>query len=151
VVLRYFNVFGERQDPNSEYAAAVPKFIDSACNGKAISIFGDGHQTRDFVYVKDVVWANVFTAFHAKHFDVYNVGYGQYIEIGELAGIIRDQCSKLSGASVPAVQYGPARPGDVRYSMASIDKLTSTGWKPIHEFKRALQDTIQYFYQMKKP
>ncbi|KAL0481573.1 Vi polysaccharide biosynthesis protein VipB/TviC, partial [Acrasis kona] len=84
VALRYFNVFGERQDPKSEYAAAIPRFIQSACSSEAIQIFGDGHQTRDFVYVKDVVWANVFTAVHAKKFDVFNVGYGQYIEIGEL-------------------------------------------------------------------
>lgn len=146
VALRYFNVFGERQDPNSEYAAAIPKFIERACTRKAITIFGDGHQTRDFVYVKDVVWANVFIAFHAKKFDVYNVGYGQFIEVGELAEIVREQCSKLLGSSVPAVKHDAARPGDVRYSMASIDRLTAAGWRPKHNFKQALRETIQYFY-----
>jgi UDP-glucose 4-epimerase len=146
VALRYFNVFGDRQDPNSEYAAAIPKFIERACNSKAITIFGDGAQTRDFVYVKDVVWANVFVAFHAKRFDVFNVGYGQYITIGELANTVVDQCGKLTKSNIPAVKNEAPRPGDVRYSMASIDKLSAAGWRPKFNFKQSLRDTIQYFY-----
>ncbi len=149
VALRYFNVFGERQDPNSEYAAAIPKFIDRACNGEAITVFGDGKQTRDFVYVKDIVWANVYSAVHATKFNVYNVGYGHDITIGELAEIVRDQCQKLIGKPVPPVKYLDPRLGDVRYSLASIDRLSQTGWSPKHNFKQALRDTIQYFYSHK--
>lgn len=144
ISLRYFNVFGERQDPNSQYAAAIPKFIHKACVEKVdLPIFGDGEQTRDFVYVKDVVLANVFAATKMDEEytgTVYNVGYGKKITINELAKLIIQHC----GTNVKIKHVDP-RPGDVRHSMASVDKLKSTGWQPKYEFNTALKRTIDFF------
>ena len=86
--LRYFKVFGPRQDPKSQYAAAVPIFIDRAAKAETITIFGEGEQTRDFVYVKDVVAANAYFATQSQETGVFNVAYGQRITITELAAAI---------------------------------------------------------------
>src|SRR5208337_4928841 len=85
VSLRYFNVFGPRQDPKSQYAAAVPIFIDRAVKNLPITIYGNGAQTRDFIFVKDIVAANVFFATQSKATGVFNAAYGQKITINELA------------------------------------------------------------------
>ncbi|KAG2382083.1 hypothetical protein C9374_005875 [Naegleria lovaniensis] len=148
IALRYFNVFGERQDPNSQYAAAIPRFIDRACvKGEAIEIYGDGRQTRDFVYVKDVVWANVYASFFIGEFGVFNVGYGSYITINQMADIVESQCAKLTQKPVNKRVYLPRRPGDVVYSMASVRRLTNNGWKPKYSFKESAIQTIEYFYK----
>jgi UDP-glucose 4-epimerase len=148
ISLRYFNVFGERQDPKSQYAAAIPQFIDKACVQKVdLPIFGDGEQTRDFVYVKDVVLANVFAATEMDEKytgTVYNVGYGKKITINDLAKLIIRYC----GNDVKIKHVDP-RPGDVKHSMASVDKLKSTGWEPKYEFNSALKQTVNYFLQKK--
>ena len=102
--LRYFNVFGPRQDPKSQYAAAVPIFIDRAVKNQPITIYGDGEQTRDFIYVKDIVAANVFFATQSPATGVFNVAYGQRITINELAETI---CR--SAVSSSTIQYAPER------------------------------------------
>jgi UDP-glucose 4-epimerase len=89
--LRYFNVFGPRQDPKSQYAAAVPIFVARAVKHEPITIFGDGEQTRDFVYVKDIAAANAFFATQSSAGGVFNVAYGQRITIKELAAMICHQ------------------------------------------------------------
>ncbi|EFC48237.1 dTDP-glucose 4,6-dehydratase [Naegleria gruberi] len=151
IALRYFNVFGERQDPNSQYAAAIPRFIDRACKqNEAIEVFGDGRQTRDFVYVKDVVWANVYASFYIGEFGVFNVGYGSYITINQLADLVESECSKLSGKPAKKRIYKPKRAGDVSASMASVRRLTNNGWTPKYNFKESAIQTIQYFYQQGK-
>ncbi len=137
--MRYFNVFGPRQDPGSAYAAAVPIFISKAVKGEEIPIYGDGEQTRDFVYVKDVVAANVFMA-QSKWTGVYNVAYGKRLTINELANMI---ISILGSKS--KIRHLPERPGDIKHSMASIDKLLGTGFSPKSNFKEGLEKTIQYF------
>ncbi len=137
--LRYFNVFGPRQDPKSAYAAAVPIFIDKAVNNQPITVFGDGEQTRDFIYVKDIVAANVFLAL-GKHSGVYNCANGGKISITELAReIIRLTNSKSE------IQYLPERPGDIKHSRASVEKLLATGFTPTHSFADGLAETVRFF------
>jgi UDP-glucose 4-epimerase len=140
VCLRYFNVFGPRQDPGSAYAAAIPIFIDKAFRNEAISIFGDGEQTRDFINVRDVVAANAYLAVNDTLPGCYNVGSGNAICINELA----QRIIRLTGSTSELV-YAPERPGDVKHSMASVEKLITTGFKPVSDFDDGLRATIEYF------
>ncbi|MEA2069422.1 MAG: SDR family oxidoreductase [Verrucomicrobiota bacterium] len=139
-VMRYFNVFGPRQDPGSAYAAAVPIFIDKAARNETITIFGDGEQTRDFIYVKDIVAANVFLAMNETEPGFYNVAYGGRLTINDLAKKIVD----LTGSS-SKIEYAPERAGDVKHSMASVGKINAAGFKPTSSFNEGLQATIDFF------
>jgi UDP-glucose 4-epimerase len=143
--LRYFNVFGPRQDPKSQYAAAVPIFIDRAVKSQPITIYGDGEQTRDFIYVKDIVAANAFFATQSTVTGVFNVAYGQRITINDLATMI----CRLTG-SHSEIKPAPERSGDVKHSLAAIDKLLATGFKPGGNFREGLQSTIEFFKQPAK-
>src|SRR5499427_9684257 len=118
VSLRYFNVFGPYQNPRSEYSAVVPAFIAKAIRNEPITIFGDGRQTRDFIYVKDVVAANAFFASKSEATGVFNVACGRSITITDLALTIRN----LTESSA-TINYGAERPGDAKHSVASIDKM----------------------------
>lgn len=138
--LRYFNVFGPRQDPASQYAAAIPIFIAKALAGESITIHGDGEQTRDFVYVKEVVAANAYMAEHRELTGVYNVGYGRKITINTLAKRIIE----LTGSDA-TIEHGPERPGDVKHSLAAIDKLMGAGFKHVSDFDAGLDRTVAYF------
>lgn len=140
VALRYFNVFGPRQDPGGAYAAAVPAFIGSALAGQPITIFGDGGQTRDFISVKDVVAANVHFATTPGLGGVYNVARGGRITIEELAGKI----IALTGSRSEII-HKPERAGDVRHSTASIGKLRASGFEPVSDFDEALAATVEWF------
>jgi len=139
-VMRYFNVFGPRQDPNSAYAAAVPIFIDKAVKNEPITIFGDGEQTRDFIYVKDIVAANVFLAMNDTEPGFFNVAYGQRLAIHDLA----EKIIELTGSS-STIEYAPERAGDVKHSMASLDKITAAGFEPASSLEDGLAATIQFF------
>jgi UDP-glucose 4-epimerase len=138
--LRYFNVFGPRQDPGSAYAAAVPIFIHQALKNEDITIYGDGEQTRDFIYVKDIVAANRHLAMTASAGGVYNVAYGRRMTIRDLA----ERIIRLTG-STSRIVFGPERAGDVKHSMASVDKLKSTGFIPGADFEEGLQATLEFF------
>lgn len=138
--LRFFNVFGPRQDPGSAYAAAVPIFIRKALRGEAITVFGDGGQTRDFVYVKDIVGALVHVASDPRVTGTYNVGYGASMTISDLAREIL----RLTGSS-SSLTHLPVRPGDVRHSLASADKLRATGWRPAHALSEGLVRTVEWY------
>lgn len=135
--LRYFNVFGPRQDPCSQYAAAVPIFISRAMKNEPITIFGDGRQTRDFIFVKDIVAANVFFATQSSVTGVFNVAYGRPITITALAEAI----CRLTGLH-SKISYAPARPGDVKHSVASIEKLRAAGFTAKDNFEESLRATI---------
>jgi len=139
-VMRYFNVFGPRQDPGSAYAAAVPIFIDKAAEDETITIFGDGEQTRDFIYVKDIVAANVFLAMNDTEPGFFNVAYGGRLTINDLASKIIE----MTGSS-SKIEYAPERAGEVKHSMASIDKIIAAGFEPTSSFNEGLQETINYF------
>ena len=137
--MRYFNVFGPRQDPKSAYAAAIPIFTASAVKNTPISVYGDGEQTRDFVYVKDIVSANVFLSQNDSS-GVFNVGYGRQTTVNSLIKKI----IKLTD-SHSKVEYLPERAGDVKHSVASIDKLLSKGFMLNDRFDEGLKFTVDYF------
>ena len=121
VVLRYFNVFGPRQDPHSPYSAAIPLFIHRALQGKAPVINGDGGQTRDFTYVENVVEANLRACLAPAEGvvgEVFNVGCGERISVLRLWEEIRT----ILGVTLDA-EAGPPRPGDVRDSLADLTKI----------------------------
>lgn len=142
--MRYFNVFGPRQDPKSAYAAAVPIFTAKAVANEKITIFGDGDQTRDFIYVKDIVAANVFMA-ENDFTGVYNVAYGKKITINDLV----EKIKKITNSS-SEVAHLPERAGDVKHSMAAVDKLHATGFRPQNDFDQGLTATVEYFKSLKK-
>jgi len=123
--LRFFNVFGPRQDPNSAYAAAVPIFFAKAKAGEPITIYGDGGQTRDFIYVKDIVGALQFAGETAGVEGVFNAGYGQAITILELVETIRSLTHSTS-----EIIHAPTRAGDIRHSTSNPQKLQNAGWIP---------------------
>ena len=137
--LRYFNVFGPRQDPNSAYAAAVPIFIARALENKPITIFGDGGQTRDFIFVKDIAAANAFMAEH-EFTGVHNIAYGGRITIQDLA----EKIIRLTNSN-STIEHLPERAGDVRHSMAAVDKLNATGFVPSFNFEEGLRQTIEFY------
>ena len=138
VTLRYFNVFGPRQDPDSAYAAAVPIFIHHALKNQDINIYGDGQQTRDFVFVKDIVGANLHS--RTAPAGVYNVGNNSTTIIQTLA----EKIIALTNSKSKIINV-PERPGEVKHSRASIEKMISTGWQPSHSFDKALEKTIEYY------
>lgn len=142
--LRFFNVFGPRQDPRSAYAAAVPIFIAQALRGEPIGIHGDGGQTRDFIHVADIVGALAYAGQSAALTGTYNVGYGQGQSILALAEeIIRLTHSKSR------IEYLPARAGDVRHSVASTERLLAAGWRPVSSVSAGLAETILAFRNLK--
>ena len=143
--LRYFNVFGPRQDPRSQYAAAVPIFIDRAVKNQPITVYGDGEQTRDFIYVKDIAAANAFFAIESQATGVFNVAYGGRITINDLASSV----CRLTG-SRSEVKHAAERPGDVKHSQAAIERLRSGGFSPKGSLMDGLQATIEYFQQRSK-
>ena len=138
--MRYFNVFGPRQDPKSQYAAAVPIFVEKALKNEPIIIFGDGEQTRDFVYVKDVAAANAYLAQNDGLSGVYNVAYGKSITVNELARKIIEQTGSKS-----EIKYADPRPGDVKHSRAAVDKLNTAGLTLTNRFDEGLTETIKFF------
>lgn len=135
VSLRYFNVFGPRQDPNSPYAAAIAKFTASAQAGLPLTIFGTGEQTRDFIHVSDVVAANLLAAETGS--GVYNVSRNEKITVNELARLIIQQSG--SGSEI---EYQPARPGDVLHSRGNSDRLMALGWKPQVSLEAGIAELI---------
>lgn len=137
--LRFFNVFGPRQDPKGAYAAAVPIFIEKALANEDITVFGDGGQTRDFIYVKDIVGALSFAAETPDVCGVFNAGYGSQITINQLA----ERIIHTSGSSAK-IHHAPERAGDVRHSRASADLLLAAGWKPRHHLEEGLISTLHY-------
>jgi UDP-glucose 4-epimerase len=140
--LRYFNVFGPRQDPDSQYAAVIPKFITSILSHRSPTIFGDGGQTRDFTYIKDVVQANV-RAMESGAQGVFNVAYCRRISVKELAAMIME----ITGITVPLVS-GPPRAGDIRDSLADITRAQQAfGYNPQYTVRTGLDETVAWFRQ----
>ena len=137
--LRFFNVFGPRQDPGSAYAAAIPIFMRRAFAGEDITIFGDGEQTRDFIHVKDIVAALVHIATPGAH-GTFNVGYGKSMTVNQLASDI----IRLS-SSPSEVVHLPERSGDVKHSRASIDKLLASGFRHVSSLEEGLVETLDFF------
>ena len=144
VVLRYFNIFGPRQDPQSQYSAVIPLFITLALEGRSPTIHGDGEQTRDFTHVDNAVEANLRAALAPADRvsgRVFNVGCGDRISVNRLWREIQ----RITGATVDAV-HGPARPGDVRDSLADLDRgRTQLGYEPRVELREGLERTCAWY------
>lgn len=139
--LRYFNVFGPRQDPNTDYAAVIPNFITALLSGEVPVIFGDGEQSRDFTYVKDVVNANIAAVKSGESGKVYNVGYNQQLTINDLLYELR----KITGSQIDP-RYDSPRPGDVRHSRANSEKLLEdTSFDPDYSVEEGLRETVEWF------
>jgi UDP-glucose 4-epimerase len=138
--LRFFNVFGPRQDPKGAYAAAVPIFIEKALRGEDLTVHGDGCQTRDFIYVEDIAGALAFAAETAGLGGVFNAGYGGHITINRLAETII-----ATAGSTSRIVHAAERPGDVKHSRASAEKLLAAGWKPRHTLEQGLAATFEFF------
>jgi nucleoside-diphosphate-sugar epimerase len=140
--LRYFNVFGPRQDPKSEYAAVIPKFITAMLAGSPLTIFGDGAQSRDFTFVGNVVRANLLAmSAPAVSGEVMNIGCGQQTSLNDLA----HQLGQIAGAP-PQIDYQPARVGDVPHSLADISKARALlGYEPAVSLSDGLRATWDYF------
>ncbi|MCK5849677.1 MAG: SDR family oxidoreductase [Kiritimatiellae bacterium] len=141
--LRYFNVFGPRQNPKSQYSAVIPLFVDALKNDNPPTLHGDGGQTRDFTYVADVVQANIrcCEAPEEAAGDVYNVARGDRVSVKELA----EKIAVVMGKDIKP-SYGDPRPGDVRDSQADSTKARSKlGWCPEVTLEEGLKKTIDYF------
>ncbi|MEZ0130444.1 NAD-dependent epimerase/dehydratase family protein, partial [Flavobacterium sp. LBUM151] len=138
--LRYFNVFGPRQNPESAYAAAVPIFINKALQNEPITIYGDGLQTRDFIYVKDVVKANILAS--QKGNETYNVALGHSTSVLELA----EKIIKITN-SKSQIKFLEERPGDIKHSKANPEKFNQLGFKPEYTIDKALEETILFYEQ----
>lgn len=146
VCLRYFNVYGMNQRINSAYAAVIPNFINQALNNQPLEIYGDGEQTRDFVFVKDVVSANVLSAMNENITGVFNISNESVISIKELA----DSIIRLTNSKSEIIFNDP-RKGDIKQSYASIEKArTLLGYEPEYNLSTGLAETIEYFKGMKK-
>ncbi|HEY9855065.1 MAG TPA: SDR family oxidoreductase [Stenomitos sp.] len=139
--LRYFNIFGPRQDPASPYSGVLSIFIDRLSRGQVATIFGDGHQTRDFVYVGDVARANLLAlTADAGRGEVFNVGTGRETSVLQAYQVI----AKVLGVS-PAPEFGPARSGDIRHSLANPTLIADRlGWSSQVTFEEGIAQTIAW-------
>ena len=138
--LRYFNVFGPRQNVASAYSGVIPKFIMALLNDKRPIIFGDGEQTRDFIYVKNIAKANIQIA-QSDVTGVYNIAHGKQTSINDL---LHQICDIMGYDFNP--EYQPAQRGDIKHSVADITKAqNSFGFESEHDFKNELKETVDFF------
>jgi UDP-N-acetylglucosamine/UDP-N-acetylgalactosamine 4-epimerase len=150
VGLRYFNVFGRRQDPDGPYAAVIPRWVSSLIDGKPCVIFGDGSSSRDFCYVDNIVQANLLAGTApdpAVTGTVYNCGCNGRTDLKQLFAMIRDNLARSfpEVATAEAVFEGP-RAGDVAHSQAAIDKITAAlGYAPSHQVEDGMAETVAWF------
>ena len=146
VALRYFNVFGPRQSAN-QYAGVISIFINRALNNEPLVIFGDGKQTRDFVYVKDVVRANILAAESRRsNGKVFNVATGRQTTILELAMKIIE----ITGSN-SSVLFDKPRPGDIRHSLADISEIRKLGFEPKFSLEEGLKKTVEWYQDLDSP
>lgn len=150
--LRYFNVFGPRQDPDGAYAAVIPKFVSALIGGKSPVVNGDGTFSRDFTYVANVVQANELAALveapEAVN-TVYNVACGDRTSLNELIGHLKNLLSQYDGKIAEVIiEYGPERAGDVPHSLASVEKAkTLLGYEPRFNVGDGLKEAIHWYWE----
>jgi nucleoside-diphosphate-sugar epimerase len=141
VALRYFNIFGPRQDPEGQYAAVIPKFVSLMLDGDRPVIFGDGEQSRDFTYVDNAVQANVLAAEGDVTGEAFNVGTGGRVTVNELV----DALNGTLDTDLDPIHDDP-RPGDVRHSHADVSKAAELlGYEPDVDFEAGLARTVEYY------
>jgi len=150
--LRYFNVFGRRQDPNGAYAAVIPKFVSQLMKGESPVINGDGNYSRDFTYIDNVVQANLLSLITSNQKainTVYNVAYGDRNTLNELIGHLKLCLSELdSKISNIEILYGPKRVGDIPHSHASINKAKEKlNYNPQFNLKQGLKEAVKWYWK----
>ena len=149
--LRYFNVFGRRQDPDGAYAAVIPKFVTQFINGESPKINGDGSFSRDFTYIDNVIQMNylAMTSNNPEAINqVYNTAVGERISILEMTELIREGLVKYDSSIVKMdIKFGPDRNGDIPHSQASIQKAKNLlNYNPSHDFKQGLKESLTWYY-----
>lgn len=150
--LRYFNVFGPRQDPNGVYAAAIPRFIELLMKHESPKIYGDGSQSRDFTYIENVVQINQFAATTTNKEalnSIYNVAYGENTTVIELFGKIRELLSKYDPEiGKIQVEFVKERPGEIKHSLASIEKAKKLlDYDPNYGFDEGLEKAVPWYWE----
>jgi nucleoside-diphosphate-sugar epimerase len=140
--IRYFNVFGPRQDPTSQYAAAIPAFVTAILRDKPPTVYGDGEQTRDFTYIENVIKANLLAADAPQlRGEVINVACGEHITVNEIIRLINQSLGKNVKPN-----YVPTRPGDIKHSWADINLAKKViGYTPVVNFANGLQKAIGWY------
>tara|TARA_R110002012_G_scaffold283304_2_gene473570 strand:+ start:13471 stop:14469 length:999 start_codon:yes stop_codon:yes gene_type:complete len=150
--LRYFNVFGRKQDPNGAYAAVIPKFVMQLMQHESPVINGDGSYSRDFTYIDNVIEMNVralMTPNTEALNTVYNVAFGERTDLNELTALLKEYLSAYDAdiANV-AITYGPERQGDVPHSLASIEKAKKLlGYDPSYDIKKGLKEAVDWYWE----
>ena len=150
--LRYFNVFGRKQDPSGAYAAVIPKFVSQLMNGESPVINGDGNYSRDFTYIDNVIQANLLSLVTTNEEainTVYNVAYGDRNTLNDLMGYLKDYLSEFdSKISNVTVIYGPNRSGDIPHSHASIDKAKENlNYNPQFSLQKGLKEAVKWYWK----
>ena len=150
--LRYFNVFGRRQDPNGAYAAVIPKFVSELMKGESPVINGDGNYSRDFTYIDNVIQANLLslTTTNKKAINtVYNVGYGDRNTLNDLMGYLKEYLSEFDAKiSNVDVIYGPNRAGDIPHSHASVAKAKENlNYNPQFTLQQGLKEAVKWYWE----
>jgi UDP-N-acetylglucosamine/UDP-N-acetylgalactosamine 4-epimerase len=150
--LRYFNVFGRKQDPNGAYAAVIPKFVSQLMKGESPIINGDGNYSRDFTYIDNVIQANLLSLVTTNEKainTVYNVAYGDRNTLNDLMGYLKEYLSEFdSKISNVEVVYGPNRAGDIPHSHASVDKANKLlGYNPQFNLKKGLKEAVKWYWE----
>lgn len=138
VSLRYFNVFGSKQDPNSQYAAVIPKFITAILNDESPVIYGDGEQSRDFTFVKNVVDANILSC-ESDMTGIFNIACGRRITINQLV----DYINEITRKEIKPIHSDP-RSGDIKHSLADISRAGNFGYSPKSNFKHELSEVVKW-------
>jgi UDP-N-acetylglucosamine 4-epimerase len=150
VGLRYFNVFGRRQDPNGAYSAVIPRWTAALIRGETVEIYGDGTSSRDFCYIDNVIQANILAALAAPDGvvgEVFNVAVGERTSLNDLYAVLRD----ILGARYPYIKerravHKPFRAGDVMHSLADISKARQRlGYQPTHSLRKGLSEAVKWY------
>ena len=150
--LRYFNVFGRRQDPHGAYAAVIPLFVKQFMNHKAPNINGDGEYSRDFTYIDSVIQMNklaLFTETPEALNQIYNTAYGERTTLNQLASCLRE-CLSAYDAEIASIEptHGPNRQGDIPHSLASIDKAKRLlGYAPHYSLREGLKEACKWYWE----
>ena len=150
--LRYFNVFGRKQDPKGAYAAVIPKFVSQLMNGESPVINGDGNYSRDFTYIDNVIQANLLSLVTTNEKainTVYNIAYGDRNTLNDLMGYLKEYLSEFdSKISQVEVIYGPNRAGDIPHSHASVDKAKeSLNYNPQFSLQKGLKEAVKWYWK----
>jgi UDP-N-acetylglucosamine 4-epimerase len=149
--LRYFNVFGPRQDPNGPYAAVIPKWLAAMTDGRPIEIYGDGTTSRDFCYVANAVQANLRSALAGDEAQnqVYNVAVGGRTSLVELFNLLRDALSRHQIHYDQEPSFADFRPGDALHTQADISKARSLlGYAPTHDIDEGIEEALPWYLGM---